>query len=156
MSTFVPGTGETNPQRIIQSLQQVALVADTATTNIAAMQAAWTAYTPTITAGSGSFTTVSGNGRYLKIGKTVIIKIRVIITTNGTAASYVSATVPFTAIAGSGGQLLQGRENGGINNKMLSGIIGDGVNTVIITTYDSVYPGANGAVLEVNGIYESA
>src|ERR1019366_5993586 len=32
---------------------------------------AWVPYTPTITAGSGTFTTVSGSGRYIQLGKLV-------------------------------------------------------------------------------------
>src|SRR6187551_965140 len=58
---------------------------------------AWSTYTPTITAGTGTFTTVSGAGRYKKIGRVVHLFILVTITTNGTAASWVQATLPVNA-----------------------------------------------------------
>lgn len=58
---------------------------------------AWTTYTPTITAGSGTPTTVSATGRYKQIGKTIFLTVLVTITTVGTASGSVNATLPFTA-----------------------------------------------------------
>lgn len=60
---------------------------------------AWTTYTPTITAGSGSFTTVSATGRWRRIGKTVVVQADITITTAGTAASTLFASLPLTAAA---------------------------------------------------------
>lgn len=62
---------------------------------------AWTTYTPTITAGAGTFTTVSATGRYKQIGKTVFVSVDVTITTAGTAASTLFASLPLTAAAAS-------------------------------------------------------
>lgn len=58
---------------------------------------AWTSYTPTVTASSGTFTTVSATGKYKKIGRVVHYNIKITITTVGTAAGVVYATLPFTA-----------------------------------------------------------
>jgi hypothetical protein len=61
---------------------------------------AWTTYTPTITASSGTITTVGAvSGRYRQIGKTIIAQISATITTAGTAAGQLQATLPFTAAA---------------------------------------------------------
>ena len=56
---------------------------------------AWTTYTPTITASSGTFTSVSGAGRYKKIGKTFYWGVTVTVTTVGTATGNI--VVPFPA-----------------------------------------------------------
>lgn len=58
---------------------------------------AWTAYNPTVTSQSGTFTTVSATGRYKQIGKIVYAEIDVTITNAGSAAGYMSTTLPVTA-----------------------------------------------------------
>ncbi len=60
---------------------------------------AWTTYTPTITSGGGSFTTVSATGRYKQIGKTVHLQVDVVITTAGTATGDILASYPVSSIA---------------------------------------------------------
>jgi hypothetical protein len=57
----------------------------------------WTNYTPTVTAGSGTFTTVSATGRYFKIGKLVHVTAQVTITTVGSASGIVFVSLPFTS-----------------------------------------------------------
>jgi hypothetical protein len=59
---------------------------------------AWTAgAAPTITATSGTFTTVSGTIHYRKIGRIVHVRGTVTITAPGTAAQNVFVTLPFQA-----------------------------------------------------------
>lgn len=114
---------------------------------------AWTAYTPTVTAGSGSFTTVSATGRYKQIGKTVFASISVSITDLGTAGFSVNATLPVTAI--SRGFVAGGRENA-VAAVILTGYI-DGTQTkVAIQKYDGTFVGGNGYVLQVAIAYEAA
>lgn len=62
---------------------------------------AWSTYTPTVTATVGTFTTVSGAGRYKKIGKTVFWSVLVTVTTKGTAATGMTIDLPTgsTAVA---------------------------------------------------------
>jgi len=57
----------------------------------------WTNYTPIITAGSGTPTTVSATGRYFQYGKFCTVTMTITITTVGTANASVLATLPFTA-----------------------------------------------------------
>lgn len=116
---------------------------------------AWTDYTPTVTAGTGTITTASGAGRYLQLAsKTVLIVAQASITTNGTGAADVRVTLPFTSRSGTF-QMLIGRANG-ITGKALVGTIFASSSAIVITNYDNTYPGASGEVLTVSGIYEAA
>lgn len=166
---YVPGTEETDLKKVIQSLQQAAGTAATAaddaatnaaniatnTASIANHEAAWTSYTPTLSAGSGSFTSaIPGGGcRYHQIGKTVFVTIVVVITTNGTASGFVGASLPVTPKS-SAFYVLHGRD--GTGGKSLAGVIGTTPSDCVIVNYDNTYPGASGAVLTVTGVYEAA
>lgn len=55
---------------------------------------AWTTYSPTVTAGSGTFSSVSASGSYLVIGKLVFFTVSVTITTVGTAAGAILVALP--------------------------------------------------------------
>lgn len=112
-----------------------------------------TAYTPTVTAGSGTFTTVSATGRFRAIGKTCFFIIQVVITTNGTAATSVQATLPLTALIG-----LPVRVSGGLNgtDAVLGGYIASAGTAVGVKKYDGTYPGGDGITFQVSGVYETA
>lgn len=59
---------------------------------------AWTTWTPTITASSGSFTTTTVNvARYTTVNKIVIGVIDVTVTTIGTASGTMGVSLPVTA-----------------------------------------------------------
>jgi hypothetical protein len=77
---------------------------------------AWTSYTPTVTATSGSITTYSAAGWYSQSGKTVVAQARVTITTVGTAAGTMVVTLPITAATGTSkewiGAALEGQTTG--------------------------------------------
>jgi hypothetical protein len=127
------------------------------TTSLAAHRAAWTAYTPSIFPGSGSFTTASATGRYLAIGKTLFVNLVVTITTNGTAGLFVAATLPlpFTTraqpVTFPTSCVFAGRENA-VTGTMLAGRIPSSSSLLQIWNYDlfTSYPGGNGRVLYVN------
>jgi hypothetical protein len=118
---------------------------------------AWTAYSPTITALVGTITTLGTvTGRYKTIGKTVFVQISAAITTNGTGSSHVVATLPVNSA--NFDYWLTGQESA-LTGKMLKGGIGPGavsVSTISIAYYDNSYPGANGALIEISGVYEAA
>lgn len=116
---------------------------------------AWIAYTPTITSGTGALTTVvSQVGYYRKFGKRVDFKLSFNITTNGTGATSLLATLP-VAPAGSGGHTCVGKERN-LTTKLMSGYIENGTSTVVIQYYDGTYPGATGGVYTLSGSYECA
>jgi len=57
---------------------------------------AWTTYTPTFTASSGTFTTTTTQGRYIRIGKFCAVAVDLNINTIGTASGVPNFTLPFT------------------------------------------------------------
>jgi hypothetical protein len=216
MATYVPGTLESDPKKLVMSLQQVGPKLDgavsdiaTNTADIAALQAsaatfvvgpasatnngfavydgttgkliknhaatialgsevsgtlpvanggtgdtgtAWAAYTPTIDAAGGAFTTVSGTGRYKQIGKTTFFTVTIIITTNGTASSWVRATLPATA-ANANFSLSARDDTAGI--ELHARIAASSTRADIFKT-DGTYPGADGKTLFLSGVYEAA
>jgi len=114
---------------------------------------AWASYTPTPSAQTGSFTTASATGRFKQIGKTVFFQVEITITTNGTAAGTVKATLPVTN---------SGHVYGGIGGReaasglVLIGYMFASSGVVDIIGRDGSYPGANGRVVIVSGMYEAA
>ena len=55
---------------------------------------AWTAYTPTVTCGTGSVTTDTVSGRYKTIGKTVFVQANINISTLGTCLGNLILSAP--------------------------------------------------------------
>lgn len=104
------------------------------------------ATTPTVTAGAGAFTSVTGAVASVKIGNRRFYTVTVAITTNGTAATYVSVPMPDAAAETTG-------STGSISNNgiALSGYV-TGSN-LIIYKYDGTYPGADGLTLVMSGSY---
>lgn len=114
---------------------------------------AWTPFTSTVTAASGTITTASGVVRHRKVGRTVHVNIRVAITTNGTGATNVQATLPF--VSGPSDQVLSGRETASTGDAV-TGTILAGSGAILIVFYDGSYPGANGRTFVLTGAYEAA
>jgi len=116
---------------------------------------AWTSFTPTITAVTGTFTTVSATGYWIQIGKIVHMSFIITITTNGTAAGGVIMTLP-TNSKGYGRGFVIGREDAA-TGKMFTGVYGGGAGTdVSLYDYANAYPGGTGYVLVGGGTYEGA
>jgi hypothetical protein len=59
-------------------------------------------YTPTLTPGSGSFTSATATAYYTRVGRSVTVQLTISITTNGTAATDTRFTLPLTASASIG------------------------------------------------------
>lgn len=112
---------------------------------------AWSAYTPTLSCASGTLTTTSSSGRYKTLGKTTFITINAVITTVGTCATALIATLPNTATSAT---VLAGRESA-ITGKSVAGFAGGLGNTVSMTFYDNTVPAANGYSVFVSGVYEN-
>ena len=110
---------------------------------------AWTAFTPVVAAGSGTITAYTASCRYQKIGKTVTFTMTIGITTNGTGAGSIVASLPVNANSVS---ICAGRENA-LTGNMLQGYVNS--SAVTIFTYSNGYPGGTGASLIVSGTYES-
>lgn len=112
---------------------------------------------PAVTAGSGSFTSVTGTTRFLRLGKLVFIRIEVTITTNGTAGTFIQVALPVTsANIGVGKvQMLAGREVATTGFSVM-GTINNSSLVMTIRKYDNTYLGADGYVFVVEGWYEAA
>ena len=116
---------------------------------------AWTSYTPTITAGSGTFTTVSAAGFYKIIGKTVLLRTAITITTVGTASGSLIMTFPGgVTTAATVGQFLGGTD--AVNLKSVGGQSAAGSTTSSIRFYDGTSCIAAGAVMLMTGTIEMA
>lgn len=113
---------------------------------------AYKEYTPTITASSGTFTTVAGKGYHKKKGRTVFFNIEVTITTVGTAAGAVLVPLPFKAVAHA--QVLSGRET--VTGIAVSGLIAASDTQMQILRYDAATIAASGRTVVISGSYETA
>jgi hypothetical protein len=106
-------------------------------------------YTPTITAFSGSLTTYTASAKYTRIGRQVTVTLVVSITTNGTAATLIRATLPFT----NGSQASTGCGREETSGLMLQGTIAASGTYVNILTYNNGYPGGNGTTIDLTVTY---
>ena len=125
----------------------------TGTVNYYGAVLTWIAYTPTITCDTGTLTTLGGvTGFYQVLGKVVNVKVKIPITTNGTCAGYLIATLPLP-VQTSNDFFLAGMEQVGA-----TGIIGRAVlntSTMFIYTPAGTYPGGTGTQPAVSGTYET-
>lgn len=116
--------------------------------------AAWTAYTPTITTGAGTITTLGTvTGRYRQDGKTLFLEAVVPITTNGTGATDLRITIPSGMTAAADATLPGTETNTGT---MVHGYIASGASLLVTRTYGATYPGGSGNRIVVSGILEIA
>jgi hypothetical protein len=111
---------------------------------------AWVAYTPTLTAASGTYTTSSAAGRYKTIGKTVFIHVTITITTIGTG-TYPIFTLPVAAYD------IQHVNFYGIESTAARTVNGRASvpSSVLVTLYDNSVPVVSGTVCQLTGVYES-
>ena len=147
---LIVGTGSQTFDNLTAGSNFAFLKADSSTaTGLAWDNSAWTSYTPTVTAGSGTFTSASAVGYYKRIGKVCIVHFAVTIVTNGTAASNVQFTLP---VAGGG------PNNQGVWREVQStgscGIVSDNGTTGVLRTFTNTYPGADSRIFSGSLTYE--
>lgn len=114
--------------------------------------AGWVAYTPTVTAGSGTFTTATALGMYAKRRNLIHCCINFIITTNGTAATNIQGSLPFPATSTTMRYVGSGLNAAG----QMFCFVNPLATTVICYQYDFSYPGGDGFVPRVTFTYEGA
>jgi hypothetical protein len=118
---------------------------------------AWTSYTPTITASSGTFNSVSATGAYKTIGKTVHVRVEISIgasTGNGTAAGLIYFTLPVN-VAGTGFYYGMGQEEAATNNVLKVRFASDTPTKAAVQTINLAYAGGNGYIIRASGTYQS-
>lgn len=114
----------------------------------------WINFTPAITASSGAITTVAaivaGDCKYKLEGTTCTFDYTFTITTNGTGAGTLLATLPFNSKKSTAGPV--GRA--GVNT--ISGVCQSGVARVDMNKVDGTYPGADATTVRISGSFEIA
>lgn len=112
-------------------------------------------YTPTVTTQTGSLTTASATGRWLRIGDLIQLQVYISITTNGTGAGSVQFTLPFTTANNSVAAIGCGREVSVIGQQ-LSITVSPNSSLAEVLTFQNSYPGGNGHNLALNLTYIKA
>lgn len=115
-------------------------------------------FVPVITSLTGTITTVSATCRYKQIGKIVTGSMKITITTNGTGAGGIVATLPVQPYNNSTYPIIGFGREYAVTGKMLQASSQDfsGTFKATIFNYDNSYPGGNGYVLNINFEYEAA
>ena len=122
--------------------------------------AVWSTFSPGISASGGTITTIAGQfGRYVQIGKSVLFDLVASITTNGSGSVAIIASLPLAVAQKTWVQniVAVGRE-AGVSSKQLQGYMSTGGSafSLFIQDFSAGYPGANGAVISIGGLYEAA
>lgn len=113
---------------------------------------AWTTYTPTVTAVSGTWTSGTASGAYKIIGKTVFLKLRYMNTTTGTATGGIIWSLPFTLVENN--QVINGVEYQ-LNGKMMRGIA-TSTTSIQAKYYDNTFVPTDGERYVLEGVLELA
>jgi hypothetical protein len=111
-------------------------------------------WTPTVTASSGTFTTVSGSGRYFAFGDAIVWSATITITTVGTAAGYIQFTLPATARDSTGGIGSGTTTVGGAS--LMSQVFLNSATVARVVRYDDSSLIGAGNVVRISGWYEAA
>lgn len=112
----------------------------------------WIAFTPTITAATGTFTSVSAVSRYKLLGKTCIYEGTITVTTVGSAASSIITDLPTAAFqAGAVGVVKETALTTYTGSILLTS-----TTATSILNYAGVTMAATGASIKFSLIYEIA
>jgi hypothetical protein len=109
----------------------------------------WTAYTPSVGVGSGSLTSYTVTGAYKQIGKTVHARVKLVITTNGTAGSYLFVTLPSTPV-GDGAAIGVATPGVPVTAELTAAS-----SLVFVRNTSAAYPGADGTTIKLSLTYEA-
>ena len=103
---LIAASAADTPARLAVGANYGFLQADsTASTGLVWNSGAWTSYTPTISAASGTFTTTSLTmAKYMRVGKMCTVKCAFTITTVGTGVNP-KITLPFNSVSDAGVEL---------------------------------------------------
>jgi hypothetical protein len=114
---------------------------------------AWTAYTPTLSCNTGTLTSASATGRSRLVGKTLDWSMTISITTNGTCAGYILATLP-VALQAANNCSVMGAETAVAFTQIAAR--NSTTTQMLLTFLGGTYPGANGSSISINGTCEAA
>lgn len=109
----------------------------------------WQDYTPTVTSASGTFTTVSATGSFMRLGNIVFFNADIVVTDAGTAAGALNITLPSAASKRTSGS---GSEFASTGKSLVWRILATS-DVCTIHYYDNTFPATTGTSLNVNGFY---
>lgn len=116
----------------------------------------WTSYTPTLTAASGSYTTVSAAGRYMVMFGICFVQITCTFTARGGGTLPIIG-LPVAALAGSGGMALLAQRTTGIAATGAGRIqAADHTKLTLVAADGSGLDNADGAIVTVSGSFPIA
>lgn len=119
---------------------------------------AWSTFTPTVGATSGSGGTATGSVRYKRFAKIVMFELYISVTSNGTWGGALTCTLPFAMVnVANSFAVFAGRENT-TTGKMLQGLLSNSSSTLNILDYANIYPGSGIAgawTVMMAGTYET-
>jgi hypothetical protein len=151
---LIGASASDTPARLAVGADYGFLQADSGqSTGLAWNSGAWTTYTPTVTSGSGSYTTITVTGGYQRIGKTCTMRAYVLVTDRGTAAGNMIISLPFT-----GGNFRQAGSgcDQNLNGFAASVLIPLNATGAIVAKYDFTTFWTNGIGVAINATYEVA
>lgn len=120
---------------------------------------AWTSYSPTISCQTGTITTLGSVQGFYKLlaAKVTVVNVTIPITTLGTCAGTISATLPNTAATHSGMRWYGSGGEPGVTSNLVQAIIVSGGTTVVTgLNANASFIGANGAIFDVTITYENS
>jgi hypothetical protein len=109
-----------------------------------------TSFSPTLSAGIGTFTTATISARYRRLGRMIFLHAVISITDKGTADGDIRFTLPDNDSGVSFAGV--GRENA-INGKTVSVVTATSI--ALINNYDNTTPIVNGASISLTILYEA-
>lgn len=118
----------------------------------------WLGYTPNISAGTGTFGNISGEGLYKKIGTTVVVRLRLFLITNGTAGTYILVSLPLPIVPAIGSFFeypCSAVKYGGGVPVALASVVSNVLPGIEITDISGGYTFAPGNVIEATATYET-
>jgi hypothetical protein len=150
---LIAASAADTPARLEVGANGTYLVADsTASTGLKWETGSWTDWTPTVTCQSGTLTTFTTGGSYFIVGKVVFYRLNINITTAGTGAGFLRATLPNTPNATFAGTSQEQAATGIAGTAQIS----SGDAAVYIAKYDNTSFIANSRNIVASGMYRVA
>ena len=129
LQTIVPPDGSVTSAKIADNAVVTASIADDAVTLAKAADSLYRTgtWTPVIVSGSGGYNGLTTSGTFTRIGNTVHVTARILITASGNASGSMNINnLPFNGFTPAGNrQMIQGRENAN-NGDMIQILIDSG------------------------------
>ena len=114
---------------------------------------AWTAYTPTVSAATGTITSASATGSYATVGKICFVRFAVNVVNNGTGGTALIVTLPFAHAAYANNSAIGVARETAVTGSLLQVVTGGGSSTLIFTATNG-YPAGNNYFIHGSCTYE--